>query len=97
MLHEHDLGRDFVKKLKKGLDKGNKEIVIENTTGYAYLLQEHISKEDNILYPMADEALPQKVQKSILERFKQAEEKSFSKGTKEKYIAIANEFGKMSN
>src|SRR3989338_1160616 len=73
MLHEHDLGRGYVKDLEKGVNSNNKEIVIKNARGYAELLQEHIFKEDNILYPMADEALDSKVQKLILEKFSKAE------------------------
>ncbi|MBU0957598.1 MAG: hemerythrin domain-containing protein [Nanoarchaeota archaeon] len=57
MLHEHDLGREFVKNMEDEVKEDNKEKVIENGRGYAQLLQEHIYKEDNILYPMADEAL----------------------------------------
>ena len=92
MLHEHDLGRNFVKGIEKGLNENDKNKVIENARGYAQLLQEHIYKEDNILYPMADEALNQQVQKSMLDKFKQAEHKKFSKGTKEMYIGVAKEF-----
>lgn len=50
MLYEHDLGRNFVKGFKEGVEEDNKAKIIENTRGYAYLLQDHINKEDNILY-----------------------------------------------
>ena len=71
---------DFVKKVKELA-----EYIIKN-------LPDHIYKEDNILYPMADEALNQQVQKSMLDKFKQAEHKKFSKGTKEMYLGVAKEF-----
>lgn len=82
MLHEHDLGRNFVKEMEQGLNENNKEKVIENARGYAQLLQEHIYKEDNILYPMADEALNKNMQKSILEKFKKLNK------NKEKYLSF---------
>lgn len=94
MLYEHDLGRNFVKGIEEGLKEKNKAKIAENAKGYAQLLQEHIFKEDNILYPMAEEALKPQIKKSILEKFKQAENKKFAKGTKEKYLAIAKEFDK---
>ena len=93
MIHEHDLGRSFVRGLEEGLRQDNKTKIIENSRNYSQLIQEHIFKEDNILYPMADEALNQKSKKSILEKFKKAESK-FSKGSKEKYSSIAEEFEK---
>ncbi len=89
MLHEHDLGRNFVKGMEQGLEENDKNKVTENARGYAQLLQEHIYKEDNILYPMADGTLDEQTQKSMLERFEQAEAERFEKGIKEKYISIA--------
>lgn len=69
MLHEHDLGRNFIKETEKGVEENNKDKVLENARGYANLLQEHIFKEDNILYPMADKALSQEAQKMMIDKF----------------------------
>ncbi len=57
MLHEHETGRQYVKGMEEALSMGNKEYLIENARGYCFLLQDHIYKEDNILYPMAEEVL----------------------------------------
>ena len=92
MLYEHDLGRNFVKGMEAGLKEGVKEEVIKNARGYAYLLQDHIFKEDNILYPMADEALDESMQDLILNKFKEAEIKKFNKEIKEKYLSLVEEF-----
>lgn len=73
MLYEHDLGRGFVKALEEGIEENNKEKIIKNATEYAQLLQDHIFKEDNILYPMADDALSEVVKKEMLERFEKIE------------------------
>ena len=51
-------------------------------------LTDHIYKEDNILYPMADEALNEKTQKSMLEKFKKLEK------NKEKYLSVLKYFEK---
>src|SRR3989344_6167714 len=92
MLYEHDLGRGFVKGIEQGLKEDNIVKIIENTRNYIQLLQEHILKEDNILYPMADETLSKPSQDSILELFTRAEKEKFRKGDKEKYLAIAKGF-----
>ena len=91
MLYEHDLGRNFVKGMEQGVKENNKAKVIENARGYAQLLQEHIYKEDNILYPMADEALNQQIQEDILKRFKLAECEKFKKGDEESYLSFVKE------
>ena len=94
MLHEHDMGRNFVKAMEEGVQENDKEKVLQNARGYAHLLQDHIYKEDNILYPMADEALSQQMQESMLEKFKEAEREKFGDGVKEKYLSLAKELEK---
>ena len=77
MLHEHSLGRGFVKGLSEAVEKGEKTEAVKNARGYCELLQEHIFKEDNILYPMADEALKEGAQKEIAEKFAKIPELKF--------------------
>ena len=94
MLYEHDLRRNFVRELEEGVRKGDRDKIVESGLGYAALLREHIFKEDNILYPMADDALDPGIQRSMMERFEQAECERFSVGAKKKYLSIAEEFEK---
>ncbi len=86
MLHEHKQGRSFVKGVEDGLEEDNKNKIIENARGYVNLLREHIYKEDNILYPMADEALNKKTQESISEKFKEIDK--IKKEIKQKCLLI---------
>lgn len=92
MLHEHDLGRDFIKELEKGIKENNKDKIIKNARGYSQLLREHIFKEDNVLYPMADQALNQNIKNKMLENFKRVEQKFFKE--KEKHILFLKELKK---
>lgn len=91
MLHEHDEGRNFVKIMVEGINENNKDKILQGAKGYTELLREHIFKEDNILYPMGDDALSDQMQESILERFKEAEKK-FMDGTKDRCLATVKEF-----
>lgn len=75
MLHEHETGRGFVKGMEEGLKENNIKQVIENASGYCYLLQEHIYKEDNILYPMAEQALDDKQKDTINKKYNDIEKK----------------------
>ena len=88
MLHEHNLGRNFVKEMEQGLKEENKAKILDGAKGYAGLIREHIFKENNILYPMADEILNEKIQKSMIEKFKQAGQ------NKEKYLLTIKELKK---
>ena len=86
MLSEHDQGREFVKEMEQGLIKNNKEKVIEGIRGYTSLLKEHIFKEDNILYPMADESLDKKTEETMLKKFEKVEKERSA--DKRKYLAF---------
>ena len=63
MLHEHTLGRNFVKEmlvnieLFKDGDLSAIAMVYQNMLGYGELLRNHIAKENNVLFKMADNAL----------------------------------------
>jgi hemerythrin-like domain-containing protein len=63
MLQEHDLGRSFVKAMDNAIkrykngDISSKKDIIENAREYTNLLRQHIYKEDNALYPLADKTL----------------------------------------
>ena len=75
MEHEHVLGRNFVNKIEEGLNELNKEKISDNAFAFANMLREHISKEDHILYPMAEQALSQEKKDAILEEFNEVQEK----------------------
>jgi len=92
MLHEHDLGRDFVKNLEIGLEENNRDKVLANARGYAYLLEDHIFKEDNILYPLASDVLSPAIQNQLANEFLTAEKEKFQSGAKEKYLSVVRSF-----
>lgn len=77
MLHEHVQGREFVKGMREALKNKDKESLMKNARSYGELLQDHIFKEDNILYQMADEAFSEAEQKEIAEKFAKVAELKF--------------------
>jgi len=91
MLHEHDLGRTFVKGMVENLEqfkKGRKtsiSLIYKNMKAYIELLRGHISKENNVLFKMADKALTEQDQLILLEQYKQIE-KSDMKGSSLQYF-----------
>jgi hemerythrin-like domain-containing protein len=80
MLHEHTEGRNYVKGIEENLKlyKGGSSEALagvrRNMLGYAGLLKNHISKENNILFRMADNVLSETDQASLLAAFKKVEE-----------------------
>ena len=100
MLLEHDQGRNYVKsaaeafeKIKQG-DESAKEIFTKNARNYISLLREHIDKEDNILYMMADMHISEEVQKELLEKFQKVEEEKIGQGKHEEFHRLLEELKK---
>ncbi len=73
MLHEHDEGREYVKNMEHGIAENNTGKIIENARGYCLLLQNHIYKEDNVLYPMAEAALTDEEKDVVNHKYQEAE------------------------
>ena len=91
MLMEHDQGRAYVRGMadaisayKAGDVRAGYKIA-ENARGYIRLLTQHIDKEDNILYPIADARLTEKQQICLLEGFEKVEEERVGHGKHEEF------------
>ncbi|MEI6275200.1 MAG: hemerythrin domain-containing protein [Prolixibacteraceae bacterium] len=75
MLTDHEEGRKFVRgmdehiQLYKSGQLSALNLVYANMAGYNDLLRNHISKENNILFRMADNAFTSEDQKSLLTLF----------------------------
>jgi hemerythrin-like domain-containing protein len=75
MLSEHTQGRYFVKGALEGIkefkngNQGELQSIYENLDNYATLLQNHISKENNILFRMADRVFSDEEQRRLLVQF----------------------------
>jgi len=75
MLHEHVEGREFVKGISQRIDvykAGNVSAlpeIYQYMQGYVDLLRDHISKENNVLFKLADKALSSDEQLELLNKF----------------------------
>jgi hemerythrin-like domain-containing protein len=98
MLHEHVLGRGFIKDINDGAESyksGNiaaSQAIANAMLKYVTLLQNHIQKENNILFPMADRALSQAKQDEIYEKFEKIEEEVVGHGVHEQYHELLKQF-----
>ena len=82
MLVEHDLGRSYIRNLIDALEKhksGDKEVkldIIGNAISYATLLENHIHKEDNVIFNFAKRALSKEILEVIDKECMEYEENS---------------------
>ena len=76
MIIEHKDLTDSIKNFKESLETKDFEKLNEIGSHIIDLLREHINKENNILFMMADMHLDDKQKESILEKFKDIESKT---------------------
>ena len=94
MLVEHDLGRNYMRNLEEALNKyknGDNEAgldIIANAISYATLLENHIHKEDNVIFNFANRSLKEDVLQVIDKECFEYEEKNSS--IREENIGILN-------
>ncbi len=102
MLSEHDMGRGFIKGIKTALEKYHLGIhsavrdIIENGQNYITLLRNHIHKENNILFPMADRVIGGEKANSLYSEFENVINET-GKDNIAKYIASVESLRKIYN
>jgi hemerythrin-like domain-containing protein len=95
MLAEHEQGRQYTRALRAAaleLQAGDAEAskkIVQNARGYVTLLRQHIYKEDNILFPIADRVIPAAQYDEVWEGFEHVEHEETGEGVHEKYLALA--------
>lgn len=101
MLAEHDEGRGYVRALSEGIkkyeagDSSAKKIIVDNARSFAALLFQHIQKEDNILYMMANNIIPEPLQKELLNKFELVEKEKFGDSGYQRYINLVEDLEKV--
>ncbi|MDH5287250.1 MAG: hemerythrin domain-containing protein [Betaproteobacteria bacterium] len=95
MLYEHERGREItagLEKAAKRLEAGEANAaaaVADHARAYGELLSQHIYKEDNILFPMADQAVVPQEQDTVLEEFARIERELEAKHPRQSYLDLA--------
>lgn len=97
MLEEHELGRAYVKEMREALERWKKgeedakAALSENARAYLRLLKDHIQKEDEVLFVMADEVFTDEEQKKLVHQFETHEQEEMGLGVHEKYLEFVQE------
>lgn len=97
MLADHDEGRRLTRAIREEAERAKKgdsqaaSLVARNSLEYVALLRQHIQKENNVLFPMADQVIPQEQHSQVTEAFEHIEHEETGQGIHEKYLGIAAE------
>lgn len=103
MLAEHELGRRLLKQVADNLGaacrgNGGAERTLRRAAGeYVVMLRQHIAKEDNVLFVMADNALNTDEQQAVASAMVQMEQHGDDPEKHERYVRLAKELVSESN
>jgi len=100
MLNEHEQGRQLIRAMRRGAaewkngQQAGRSETLEAAGQYVLLLRQHIAKENNVLFPMADHFIPLQEQGQVAEDFERVEHAETGEGVHEKYLALAESLEK---
>lgn len=103
MLHEHDLGRRYTAAFRTAAeqmqagDESAAADLVRNVFDYVELLRQHILKEDNILFPMAEQILPADAMQQVGDAFQRVIAEDANNGIRDKYQALAEKLSQRLN
>jgi len=101
LLEEHERGRSYVQAIRdaytawSGGVTPSAQAIRQNALTYIALLREHIEKENNVLFVMADSILSEITQDELLEGFEKIEEERIGVGKHESFHHFLKELGKV--
>jgi hemerythrin-like domain-containing protein len=97
MLSDHKAGRSHVRALAENLERlrrgegGATAGIAEHARAYHDMLQAHISRENNVLFPMADRIVSESAAARLAEEFDVIERDRVGEGRHEAYHAMLHE------
>lgn len=100
MLIEHDQGRAFIRQMTQAAadyksEKANAAARwVEAARGYCGLLREHIAKENEVLFVMAERMLSEEEQQQLSAQFEAVEREKLEAGTHERLHALKDQIRK---
>ncbi len=95
MLAEHEMGRECVRDMDRALgelDHAPEAALSTFVTAarrYVALLREHIGKEDNVLFVLAERTIEEDAQAQLLSEFEAVEKEHVGEHVHEKYVQLA--------
>lgn len=100
MRYEHDQGRSHIRAMDEAINAASAggrqamETFVREARAYVALLRQHIQKEDTCLFPMANQAMSDEDQQTLMGLFDKVEREEIGQGVHEKRHAMAEELAR---
>lgn len=83
MLQEHVIGRNLVAEMRQAIEAQDLMRLNQGMVEYAVFIRNHIAKENNVLFPLADKVISKEEQDEMFENFEIHEEDVVGHGVHE--------------
>lgn len=99
MLEEHEQGREYLREVGRGIEElasageAARRRILDNGLAYVQMLQAHIHKENEILFPLADRVIGPERMHRLAHEFEDAE-REMGEGAYERYTQLARELAR---
>ncbi len=100
MLDEHEQARALTRSMREaaerwdGGDASARDEVVSSAEEYAALLRSHIAKEDQVLFPMAEQVIPAEEQTRLAATFERIDGEETEALARKKYLALVESLEK---
>lgn len=95
MLHEHKQGREYIALMNKAVEERDIQAFHDAAEKYTDLLRNHINKENNILFVMADKLIEEAKQNELFEKFEEHEKSVIGYGVHEELHAMMHKWAEV--
>jgi len=101
LLQEHEMGRKYVKAMSYfhaeyvGGDQSSCKTIRQIARAYIPLLRNHIEKENNVLFAMADRSLSESTQGELYDGFERIEEERIGIGRHEEFHGLLKKLSRI--
>ncbi len=100
-MSEHEKGRRYISQLEnqisglRNADAGKITTANKLVKSYVALMQQHIQKEDTILFPLADSRLSEKEQTAMFREFENLEKEKIGPGRHKAFHDMLKKFSSL--
>lgn len=95
LIEEHKTGRAYARGMQEAAVANEMPLFAQSAQSYISLLDRHIDKENNVLFPMADKSLSNEKQNELVMGFENVEKNEIGEGRHKKLHGIVHKLKKI--
>lgn len=92
ILQEHEQAREYTVRMNEAVDRRDITGFNDAAEAYSDLLRNHVDREENVIFAMADKTIDEEAQNALFEKFEEYEETVIGRSVHEELHAMIDEW-----